>query len=134
MAVLLLVYAALMVLLGLSVWVAVLELGPATIYLSLGISLLKAGLILWFFMHLRSSTPLVRIVVLVSLLWLALLFALSFDDYVFRIDRGERAPGPFERGLAQAGIPPGPRGAESIGPQASAIRVGPVPGRADHLP
>lgn len=45
---------------------------------------LKAGLVFYFFMHLRYEGPLLKIVVLVALGTLLIFFALMFADVAFR--------------------------------------------------
>jgi cytochrome c oxidase subunit 4 len=46
-----------------------------------GISCVKALLIALFFMHLRNAGALLRIVALAGVLWLTLLFGLSWTDF-----------------------------------------------------
>jgi len=45
---------------------------------------LKAGLVFYFFMHLRYEGPLLKVVVLVTLGTLLIFFALLFSDVAFR--------------------------------------------------
>jgi cytochrome c oxidase subunit IV len=45
---------------------------------------LKAGLVFYFFMHLRYESPLLKTVVLVTLGTLLIFFALLFSDVAFR--------------------------------------------------
>ena len=45
---------------------------------------LKAGLVFYFFMHLRYEGPLFKVVVLVTLGTLLIFFALLFSDVAFR--------------------------------------------------
>lgn len=45
---------------------------------------MKAALILLFFMHIRYSTPLIWLVAGAGFLWLAILFGLTFADYLTR--------------------------------------------------
>lgn len=45
---------------------------------------LKAGLVFYFFMHLRYEGPLLKVVVLVTLGTLLIFFALLFADVAFR--------------------------------------------------
>ncbi len=77
-------YVALMILLvatySLSRWL------PPSIHVgvSLLISVLKALLVLWFFMHLRSSSKTVLLFFLASLFTLWIGFVLSFSDYFTR--------------------------------------------------
>lgn len=84
MRTLLLTFAGLIALLTLTVWAAMMELGPVTLPISMAISLAKMLLILVFFMHLRASGMLLRILACSGFIWLALLFTLSFDDFAWR--------------------------------------------------
>ena len=78
------VYALLMLLLGLTLGSSYLELGIWNSVLNLGIAVLKAALIAWFFMHLRHSPPAVGVAAGVGLLWLLPLFWLTLVDYANR--------------------------------------------------
>jgi cytochrome c oxidase subunit 4 len=81
----LIVYFVLLGLLVLTVGAAYIDLGGWGILLSLGIAVIKALLILFYFMHLRTTGD--RIVWIFTLLAFALLgtlFVLSFSDYVSR--------------------------------------------------
>ena len=48
---------------------------------ALAIAVLKATLVVWFFMHVRHSTPLTKLVVVGVLLRLAFLVAFTLGDY-----------------------------------------------------
>jgi cytochrome c oxidase subunit 4 len=50
----------------------------------LGIGVVKASLVALIFMHVITSPRLTWIVILIALLWLALLFGLTFCDYATR--------------------------------------------------
>ena len=52
--------------------------------LSLTVALVKAALILWFFMELRRSEPLVRLAALGALTFLAVMATLFSADYLTR--------------------------------------------------
>lgn len=85
-----LVFAALMVLTGVTVLAAAFDLGAATgttfmnDLVAMAIALAKAALVVWFFMHVRHSSPLTRLVVVGALLWLVFLVALTMQDYLTR--------------------------------------------------
>jgi len=77
------------------VWVALLILTGALVGLShagpkaavwglLTLTPLKAGLVFYFFMHLKYEGPLLKAVVLVTLGTLLIFFALLFADVAFR--------------------------------------------------
>jgi cytochrome c oxidase subunit 4 len=79
-----LVFAALMVGTYLTVQAAYLDLGPFNAMIALGIAVIKATLVVLFFMHVKYSTRLTWAVVAGSLFWLGILFALTFSDYLTR--------------------------------------------------
>jgi cytochrome c oxidase subunit 4 len=78
------VFAALMVLLVLTLAAAAFDLGPLNIAIAVTIAVIKAVLILLYFMHLRFSTPLVQVFGGAALFWLLIMFALTLTDYVSR--------------------------------------------------
>ena len=78
------VFGALMVLTGLTVWASFQHLGIWNTPVALGIAVAKATLVALFFMHLRYSPKLTRLVIASSLLWLVILFAITMSDYVSR--------------------------------------------------
>jgi cytochrome c oxidase subunit IV len=61
--------------------VATLDLGPFNIIVALGIAVTKMLLVALFFMHVRYSTNLTRLVIVGGMLWLAILLLLSFVDF-----------------------------------------------------
>jgi cytochrome c oxidase subunit 4 len=78
------VWAALMVLLALTVGSSFVPLGAWNSAINLLIAGLKALLVAGFFMHLRDSSPLVRLVAMVGVVWLAILVGLSLTDVIAR--------------------------------------------------
>jgi cytochrome c oxidase subunit 4 len=78
------VWAALLVLTGLTVFAATLELGPFNAIVALGIATVKALLVLLFFMELRYSTALTKVAVISAIFFLFLLIGLSLSDYLTR--------------------------------------------------
>ena len=79
-----LIFAALMVGTAITVGVAFVDLGPFNAVVALTIAVLKATLVVLFFMHVRYSTRLTWAVVMGSVFWLAILLALTFSDYLTR--------------------------------------------------
>ena len=55
--------------------------GPLNAVVALTIACIKATLVVLFFMHVRYSGRLVWLVIASALLWLAILFAITFSDY-----------------------------------------------------
>jgi cytochrome c oxidase subunit 4 len=79
-----LVFAALIALTGLTTGVAFINLGKWNTVVALAIAVCKATLVVLFFMHLRWSSNLLRIVVASSLLWLVILIGLTLSDVFTR--------------------------------------------------
>jgi cytochrome c oxidase subunit 4 len=76
-----LVFASLIGLTLLTTGVAFVDLGAFNTVAALVIAFCKMLLVILFFMHLRHSGGLVRIVLLAGFFWLALLIALTMTDY-----------------------------------------------------
>ncbi len=64
--------------------VAYVDLGPFSVVVALVIAFSKMLLVALFFMHVRHSTKLTRLVVMGGLLWLAILLGLTMADIVTR--------------------------------------------------
>lgn len=78
------VAAALLLLLAATSLVARMDLGAMNVVIALSIAGLKAGLVATFFMHLRASSPLMRVFACSGLLWLGIMIAFSLNDYLTR--------------------------------------------------
>jgi cytochrome c oxidase subunit 4 len=78
------VFAALMVLLAVTVGVAFVNLGNFNIVAAMSVAVVKAVLIILYFMHVRYSSRLVWIFVGAGFFWLGILFALVGADYLTR--------------------------------------------------
>jgi cytochrome c oxidase subunit 4 len=61
-----------------------LDLGIWNTPIALGIAGIKAALVILYFMHVIHSTRLTWVVVIASFFWLAVLFVLTFSDYLTR--------------------------------------------------
>jgi len=69
----------------LTAWVAFFNFpGPLNAVVALTIAVIKATLVVLFFMHVRYSPRLIALVIASALFWLALLFALTISDYSTR--------------------------------------------------
>jgi cytochrome c oxidase subunit 4 len=79
-----LVFSTLLALTALTTGVAYVDLGQWNTIAALIIASCKATMVLLFFMHLRWSPRLMRVVVLSSLLWLAILISLTTTDFFSR--------------------------------------------------
>ena len=80
----LLVWGALMILLGLTVLAAMAPLGPFKTSTSLAIAGVKVILIAVVFMKLNRATNLVRLAAVAGLIWASFLFILAGLDYLAR--------------------------------------------------
>jgi cytochrome c oxidase subunit 4 len=79
------IFAALMVLTGLTAWVAFLDLGALNNVVALTIAVIKMSLVILFFMHVKYSSRLTKLVVVSGFLWLLILLAFTFADYASRV-------------------------------------------------
>ena len=79
-----LVFAGLIFLTVATTAVAFVDLGPFSVVVALVIAVCKMLLVALFFMHIRHSTKLTRLVVLGGILWLGILLVLSMSDFVTR--------------------------------------------------
>jgi cytochrome c oxidase subunit 4 len=75
-----LVFATLLGLTALTTGVAFVNLGRWNTVVALAIAVCKASLVALFFMHLRWSSSLLRLVMLFGLIWLAILITLTLSD------------------------------------------------------
>ena len=78
------VYLGLMILLALTFSAAYIPLGPFNVVVAFGIAAAKAVLVVTFFMGVRAGSRLVWVFSIGGLLWLGILFALTFSDYATR--------------------------------------------------
>jgi cytochrome c oxidase subunit IV len=80
----LLIFSALLALTALTTGVAYVDLGKWNTIVALIIAVCKGTLVALFFMHLRWSPHLMRLVLLSALLWLAILITLTTTDFFSR--------------------------------------------------
>jgi cytochrome c oxidase subunit 4 len=78
------VYLALLALLGGTVLAWYLNLGLLGIVLGDMVGIVKATIIILYFMHVRSSSKLIWVVAVVGFIWLAILLGLTLTDYFSR--------------------------------------------------
>ncbi|MGE5359030.1 MAG: cytochrome C oxidase subunit IV family protein [Bacteroidales bacterium] len=78
------VYAVLLVFTALTTGVAFVDLGFFSPVVALTIAVVKASVVVLFFMHLKYSTRLTWVVAGAGIFWLGILFALSLSDYLTR--------------------------------------------------
>jgi cytochrome c oxidase subunit 4 len=79
-----LIFGSLMVLTLLTVGVAFIDLRIFNTIVALTIAVVKATLVVLFFMHVKYSTRLTWVVAGSAVVWLAIMFAITFADYLSR--------------------------------------------------
>ncbi len=79
-----LIFWALMVFLVITVVAAFIPLGPLNMPVAMLIASIKAILVILYFMHVKFASRLTKVFVAASFLWLAILFVLTFQDYMTR--------------------------------------------------
>jgi cytochrome c oxidase subunit 4 len=80
----LLVFAGLIALTILTTAVAFVDLGAFSVVVALAIACCKMLLVALFFMHVRHSSQLTKLVLVAALLWLAILIFFTLSDFVTR--------------------------------------------------
>lgn len=75
------VWLALIVATVLTTAVAFIDLGAFSVVVALAIAVCKMLLVALFFMHVRHSTRLTRVVLLGGLLWFGILMGMTFIDF-----------------------------------------------------
>jgi cytochrome c oxidase subunit IV len=77
------IFGALMVLTAMTVGLAYVNLGQLNIVVALAVAILKASLVVMFFMHLKYESHLTKVVLGAGVFWLVLLLGIIMD-YVTR--------------------------------------------------
>ena len=75
------VWIALIIATVLTTGVAFIDLGAFSVVVALAIAVCKMLLVALFFMHVRHSTRMTRVVILGGLLWFAILMGMTFIDF-----------------------------------------------------
>jgi cytochrome c oxidase subunit 4 len=78
------IFAALLALTATTTAVAFVDLGVMNVVVMLAIAVVKATLVVLFFMHVRYSPRLTGVVVASGFVWFALLVGLTLSDYLTR--------------------------------------------------
>ncbi len=78
------VFAALMALTAATVIAARIDMGPLNTAVALAVAVTKAVLVVLFFMHVRYSSKLTKLMVAAGFLWLAILIVLTMMDFLSR--------------------------------------------------
>lgn len=79
--ILVLVWAALIVLTFTTAAVSRIDLGEWNIVVALAIAFLKASMVVWVFMGIRYSTTLTKLFCVAGLIWLGIMILITFSDY-----------------------------------------------------
>ena len=79
-----LVFAALIILTFVTTGVAYIDLGAGSVVVALVIAVVKMLLVALFFMHIRHSSALTKVVLSGALLWLFILMFFALGDYLTR--------------------------------------------------
>ncbi|HKX28570.1 MAG TPA: cytochrome C oxidase subunit IV family protein [Blastocatellia bacterium] len=84
------VFLALMVFTIITVVIASIDLehyvnwGPANVVVALTVAVIKATLVVLYFMHVRWSSRLTQVIVIAGIFWLAIMLAFTLMDYLTR--------------------------------------------------
>jgi cytochrome c oxidase subunit 4 len=78
------IFLALMVLTGLTVLASFRNFGEWNTIIAVTIAIIKATLVILYFMHVRYSDNVVRLSVFAGFFWLGILIALTLSDYMSR--------------------------------------------------
>jgi cytochrome c oxidase subunit 4 len=78
------VFAALLVFTALTTSIAFVDLGRLNVFVALTIAVVKASLVMLYFMHLRYSSRLTAVFVAIAFFWLGVMIVLTMSDIVSR--------------------------------------------------
>ena len=78
------IFAALMILTGVTVAAAYLNLGQLNFSVAIAIACFKATLVVWYFMHVKWQSHMTKLTLATGLFFLAILLGMSLIDYVSR--------------------------------------------------
>jgi cytochrome c oxidase subunit 4 len=78
------IFGGLLLLTALTIGVAFINLGPLNLPIALGIAVLKASLVVLFFMHAKESSRLTKTIIGTGFFFLFVLFTLTMTDYLTR--------------------------------------------------
>jgi cytochrome c oxidase subunit IV len=78
------VFAALLTLTAITVGVTYIHMGRFNFVVALLIAIIKASLVVLYFMNVKNSSPLTKLFVMAGVFWMAILILLTFSDYATR--------------------------------------------------
>lgn len=79
-----LVWTALLILTGLTIKAAQLHMGAWSMVANIAIASTKAGLVLWFFMHLKYEKRIFKLLLFVPIITISTIIGLTFFDIGYR--------------------------------------------------
>jgi len=79
-----LVWIALLILTGLTIKAAQLRMGEWSMVANIAIASTKAGLVLWFFMHLKYEKRIFKLLLFVPIITISIIIGMTFFDIWFR--------------------------------------------------
>jgi cytochrome c oxidase subunit 4 len=93
------VFGALMVFTAITVGAAYVDMGALNNVVMIAIAVLKATLVVLFFMHVKYSTRLIPLVVVGGVFFLLVMFGITMSDYVSRglLGAGSAWPTPWTK-------------------------------------
>ena len=78
------VFTALMVMTAITVWAAFHDWGFLNVFIAVTIAVIKATLVILYFMHVRYSSRLTQVIVSAGVFWLIIMLVLTLQDYLTR--------------------------------------------------
>ena len=78
------IFATLLILTGVTVAAAYVDLGRFNTVVALAIACFKAMIVVLYFMHVKYSTRLIKLTVIAGLYWMGIIFVLTLGDYLTR--------------------------------------------------
>lgn len=78
------IFLSLMVMTALTVFASFKDFGPGNTIIAISIAVIKATLVILYFMHVRYNDNIVRIAVFAGFLWLGVMIVLTLSDYIAR--------------------------------------------------
>lgn len=78
------IFVALLVLTAATYVVATFDFGVMNTPIALAVAILKASLVVIYFMGVRYNTPLTKVMVVSGFFWLLIMFGLTLNDYLTR--------------------------------------------------
>lgn len=78
------IFAVLMVLTAITIWVAFYDLGVLNIFAAITIATVKAYLVVLYFMHMKYSPRILWLTAAAGFIWLFLMIGLTLSDFASR--------------------------------------------------